>query len=370
MGAPSNIAAFPTMTAGWNALSSLLTSKINSTNGTLSAIGTSWVGGNAADGQIWANGVARYSGQNPWSYPGVSTNTPLDPNNPQQMAAVQYGVAAHEWGSTSQATQATQSFPGGAPAGSSAAGDSTPPVAGGGSSAFTSGDGSPSDFAAIGANNTQQYDAAGNPVSSGGLTDAGIDSGQNYGSPNSISQMTPDQAAQMGVDMNGNPLPSGSSTPTGGGLSSLPGPLGTLFGGGGGSGNALVDQLGGGQGGGGLTPQTDQYASSGSAGQDSSSGAPVYLTDPNAVASKAGASVQKGAQELGKNITETGKAVDQTLNQDTSQITNEATSLGNFTGQLLQNSDTGLLPRIGVGLVAIVLIGLGIWMIGKNEVLT
>jgi hypothetical protein len=64
---------------------------------------------------------------------------------------------------------------------------------------------------------------------------------------------------------------------------------------------------------------------------------------------KAHKTSQKGAQDLGKNITETGKAVDQTLNQDTSQLTQTATNLGNFTGNILQDPNTGLLPRMGLG---------------------
>jgi hypothetical protein len=85
-------------------------------------------------------------------------------------------------------------------------------------------------------------------------------------------------------------------------------------------------------------------------GSDSSQGAAVYLTDPKVVASE-------GA----------GEQVDTTLNTDTGQLTDEATKVANLGAQVLQNPDTGLLPRIGVGLAAIVLIAMGLWMLGKEH---
>jgi hypothetical protein len=180
----------------------------------------------------------------------------------------------------------------------------------------------------------------------------------------------------LGTDASGNPLPGsigsgglgsggfGSQGPTPDASSStpgLPGPLGNLFSGGG-LGN--IGGTGGGLGPGGFaavgTPDT-------AGGSDSGQGAPIYLTDPKVVASEAGVSVQKGAEQLGGSIKGTGQGVDQTLNQDTGQLTTTATDIANFEGQVLQNPDTGLLPRVGVGLAAIILIAMGLWMLGKEH---
>jgi hypothetical protein len=175
----------------------------------------------------------------------------------------------------------------------------------------------------------------------------------------------------LGASGFGSPGGSGSGA---GGASGLPGPLGSLFGGGGGLGN--IGGTGGGLGpggfglgggsdtGGGFAPVGTPDTAGGS---DSSQGAAVYLTDPKVVASEAGVSVQKGAEQLGGSIKGAGEQVDTTLNTDTGQLTDEATKVANLGAQVLQNPDTGLLPRIGVGLAAIVLIAMGLWMLGKEH---
>jgi hypothetical protein len=189
-------------------------------------------------------------------------------------------------------------------------------------------------------------DYPGQPIPS---WNSGADSSAAFGGSdqsNFIRAMTPDElAAGQGAGDQG------------GGGKGLPGPIGDLFkklpk-------NPLTDLLGKG---GGLTPQTDQFASSGAAGQDSSAGQPVFLTDPNAVATKAGKSVQEGAQKLGSNIKETGSALDQTLNSDTGQVTGTATGLTQYLGNLVYD----VFPRIAVAAGAVIMLGMGLWLIGRN----
>jgi hypothetical protein len=118
--------------------------------------------------------------------------------------------------------------------------------------------------------------------------------------------------------------------------------------------------------GGGLTGQVQNFAGnmgggSSGGGSDSASGSPVYLTDPHGVASVAGESAKKGAEELGKNIQQTGQAADTQVQSSTSQLTQEGTALGNFVGNLTSGG-SGILPRIGVGLLALILVAAGLWM--------
>jgi hypothetical protein len=138
--------------------------------------------------------------------------------------------------------------------------------------------------------------------------------------------------------------------------STLPGPLGQIL---------------GGLGKGGFAPTMSGFDSAsnvtGSSVGDTGGGVPVDITDPSKIASQAGTSVQKGAQQLGGDIQKSGSQLDTTLNQDTAQITQEGTALGNFVGQLTQNPDSGLLPRIGLGLAAVVLMGMALWMFGKEQ---
>jgi hypothetical protein len=118
-----------------------------------------------------------------------------------------------------------------------------------------------------------------------------------------------------------------------------------------------------GQGGGGFSQVQNMAGGGGGSGggSDSASGSPVYLTDPHGVASVAGESAKKGAEELGKNIQQTGQAADTQVQSSTSQITQEGTALGNFVGNLTSGGG-GILPRIGVGLLALILVAAGLWM--------
>jgi hypothetical protein len=89
------------------------------------------------------------------------------------------------------------------------------------------------------------------------------------------------------------------------------------------------------------------------AGTDSATGAPIYLTDPNAVASKAGASVQSGLETASKSWT-----------QGVKDLIAEATGLTQYAGNFF--SDT--LPRIGFAVLALILIAFGLWFMGKERV--
>lgn len=224
---------------------------------------------------------------------------------------------------------------------------------------------------------TSQTPNAANP---GGVSDAQFDYSTDYtgggGGPVDASQaFTADPYATLGQNdyrlTPDQPLPGGdgglSGSDTSGGTGGgLPGPLAMLGGGSGGSpfdtsGMNPIGSLS--SMGGGLTPQTNSFAQSGSAGTDSSTGAPVYLTDPNAVASKAGVSVQEGAKKLGEDVTKSEQHASAGLTADTGSLTSTATGITQYAGNLLYDA----IPRIVAGIGALVLLGLGIWMIGKDS---
>jgi Cell Wall Hydrolase len=92
--------------------------------------------------------------------------------------------------------------------------------------------------------------------------------------------------------------------------------------------------------------------SSGSA-TDTSTGTPVNITDPNAIANKG--------------LTTLGAAVDKStsgMTADTSALTTAGTSWFNFLGTLLSGG-TGIFARVGVGMLALVLLIVGLWMAGR-----
>jgi hypothetical protein len=225
-----------------------------------------------------------------------------------------------------------------------------------GTGAGSGGDGTPADYAAIGANNTQQYDAAGNPVDSGGLTDAQIDSGANYPSPGALAPSSTSSASD-------------APNPT----QAMPGGIGSILGGIPG----IPDQAKGAIGalagamGGGLTPNVDSAAG----GQQSSNfdqggGAPVTITDIAAAGGAkggAGPEVQSGLQSAGKSVETAGGKLDTQIQTSEQAAAATGTGVANLGAQLADNPDTGWLPRIGVGVVAIVLVGMGLWMLGKEK---
>ena len=99
--------------------------------------------------------------------------------------------------------------------------------------------------------------------------------------------------------------------------------------------------------------------SSGSA-TDTSTGTPVNITDPNAIASKAGDAVKAG---LGTAATAVDNLTKGTT-ADTASVTAAGTSWFNFLGNLLSGG-TGIFARVGVGMLALILVIAGLWMAGK-----
>jgi hypothetical protein len=86
-------------------------------------------------------------------------------------------------------------------------------------------------------------------------------------------------------------------------------------------------------------------------GQDQSTGVPVNITDPNAIASKAGESVKAGTEALTSGLA-----------KDTASLTTSGTGWLQYAGNLVYD----LIPRGGVGVAAIVLILMGLWLMGKQ----
>lgn len=186
------------------------------------------------------------------------------------------------------------------------------------------------------------------------------------GTGNSISAMTPDQAAAMGLNPDGSPLGASSD----GGIStSLPGPLGAMFGGSSGNqgagvlgsiGSGSLGALGSGSAGGTGTPST------GGAGLgDTSSGVPVYLTDIAAAGGKgAGPQIQSGLNK----VASTSASDIASLNAATKADVATGVTAGTSWTQDFLNAVYDTIPRVLVGFASIILLGMGIWLVGKNEI--
>ncbi len=100
-------------------------------------------------------------------------------------------------------------------------------------------------------------------------------------------------------------------------------------------------------------------------GSDTGEGAKVVITDISAAGGKgAGPQIQSGLNQAGQDVSKTGAALDQTLNTNTASAESTGTGWLQYVGNLAFN----ILPRVGVGVLAIVLIGLGLWMMGKDVV--
>jgi hypothetical protein len=99
-----------------------------------------------------------------------------------------------------------------------------------------------------------------------------------------------------------------------------------------------------------------------SPGSDSGGGAPINITDPNAIGAKAGSEVQKGLGQAGGDIQKTGQALGQNLTQDTTAITSEGTGITQYVGNMIYD----VLPRTLIGIGAVILLLMGIWLIGNS----
>jgi hypothetical protein len=110
---------------------------------------------------------------------------------------------------------------------------------------------------------------------------------------------------------------------------------------------------------------TQDFMSGGQAQSfDQGSGVPVVITDISGAGGKgAGPQIQKGLETAGKNVQDTGAKLDSTLNQDTGQVT----STGTGWLQYLANLWFDAVPRIGLGLLALIIVLLGFWMIGRQQ---
>jgi hypothetical protein len=95
-------------------------------------------------------------------------------------------------------------------------------------------------------------------------------------------------------------------------------------------------------------------------------GAPVDITDAPNVGTSAANTISKatsqGAGTVAKGLTSSSGALVTGAAADTSQITGEGTGLTQYLGNLTYD----ILPRIVVGIGGVILIGAGLWMVGKK----
>lgn len=394
VGAPgqSGYASFPSLAAGISAFNQALTNRILGGHDTLANF-------NYAADKNWASSVSKIS--------GIGINETLNPNNSSQMAALQYGIVQQETGNA-------------AAFGFSKGGASSP------APGFNPGvDPGTSDLAAMGYSGTpadMKQDYAQDTSPAPGLN-PGVDQGGSFpsssdlaamgysGTPADMSQdytqdlspgstgglspgLDPGIASTMGVDGSGNPLPQNvdafSGAIPGGGLqqplqdvgSGLPGPMGQIV-----SPHAFAGIAG-------MIPGPAGKIISGVAGSlpsmagigggaqssgaglgDSSGGIPVYLTDIAAAGgSGAGPQIQKGLETAGQDISKSEQHASEGLKADTASITAEAdkdtkaiTTETTGVFQYLGNLVYDVIPRIFAGAGAVVLLGLGIWMIAKDK---
>jgi len=107
-------------------------------------------------------------------------------------------------------------------------------------------------------------------------------------------------------------------------------------------------------------PITASGASQASSG---GGGIPIQITNAAQVSQTAGQTVKQGAEQLGKQVQQTGQAADQTLTADTQSITTSGTGWLQYAGNLVFD----LLPRMGVGVVAVGIILVGLWMMQRQN---
>ena len=175
--------------------------------------------------------------------------------------------------------------------------------------------------------------------------------GGSYPSANYASGLTPlSSSGVMNAAFGNSPL-------TQMGLGSMASPLLAQLGLGSTASSALA---GGGQ----SSSASGGQSSSASGGQSSSGGGgiPIQITNAATVGQQAGQETQQGLKQLGQNVTKTGQAADTTLTQATASVTKTGTGWLQYLGNLVYD----VIPRGGVGIIAIILIGLGIWLFGKQ----
>jgi hypothetical protein len=111
------------------------------------------------------------------------------------------------------------------------------------------------------------------------------------------------------------------------------------------------------------TPLTSLGLGGSTSSSNSGGGAPIVITDATSVASNAGTTIQQGTQKLGESITKTGQAADTTLTSATQSVTSTGTGWLQYIGNLVYD----VIPRGGVGIAALVLLLMGLWLLGKQQ---
>ena len=96
---------------------------------------------------------------------------------------------------------------------------------------------------------------------------------------------------------------------------------------------------------------------------DQTMGVPLYLTDPSSVGAIAGKAAQSGLNTLNTGIQKDTSALTTNLTQDVATSTTAGTSWL----QSIQNTIFDTFPRIITGFGALILIGMGIWLVGKER---
>jgi len=259
-----------------------------------------------AQDPAWGAGVSNLS--------GIGINTPLDTSNASQMSALQSGIIQQETGM------------------------------------------SPAQLG---------IDTGGGVQTSGWFAQQGGDPvgaiPQSFDQPN----VTPgfDASGAQGQTDIGTPSGTEGFGQAGGGVSGAPvGIPDTPNQGSGGFGSNPLTQMGIG----GASGDTSTGFGSGptAGGADSGAGAPIVITDISAAGGKgAGPQIQSGLNQAGQDVSKTGTQLDQTLNSDTGQITSSGTGWLQYASNILFD----LFPRISVSVLAVVLIGAGIWLLGLEK---
>jgi hypothetical protein len=370
----SGYASFPSMAVGLQAFQQRITNYIDGKGyDTIAKMGAHY-----AEDPTWGAKVSNFS--------GIGINDRLDTSNPTQMAALQKGILTQEIG----------------PAGANSAlgGAVTTPV----NEPYLE----PGPIGGFRPEHLTQDVATGEdylygppPISGAfGVSDKELNAITNYYSPVQHNQADAWQDYQQDAQAGDAPsraelgLP-GGAVGAGKGISgdvgdikqaeqgtfvrqmtpeeeaAMPGPAGQAGIGGGTGQQAGGESPFGGAPGGGSGEQSG--GSSGAQSSDSTAGNPIYVTNPSVIAVKAGEQVKKGAEQMGKDVkesgkklgedvTKTGQALDQQIDSSTGQVTSTAKSITQYVGDLVYH----VFPRITVGVGALILVLIGLWMLGNQ----